>query len=363
MKALVVGGTGFVGMNVVRALVRGGHDVSATRRPHGNTLFARRLGAELVHVDLDDTDSLARAMCGREVVFMCAGHYPRYSLDREAEVRVARARVRRTLDAARRAGVRRYVLTSSVATVGPPPSGRLLSDERDPVERRSLRCVYHAVKAAIEDEAMAAHRAGLDVVTLCPTAIFGELDVKAGTGFLVVALGNGVMPFYVEGRTNVVDADDLAHAHVLAAERGKGGQRYVVGGHNIRAGALIEGVAETLGVPASSQRLPAGLAATIATLSEMRAHTLKDGQRPLMSRELVDVVRFGRWVSTEKAQRELGLPPPTSLATTLDKACRWYARHRYVKNANLCAIPGECHDPVHTRDPDRRRDHHPAHTS
>ena len=92
MKALVVGGTGFVGMNVTRALVRHGHDVSATRRPHGNTLFARRLGAELAHADLESVESLSEVMRGREVVFMCAGHYPRYSLDCDAEVRMARAR-------------------------------------------------------------------------------------------------------------------------------------------------------------------------------------------------------------------------------------------------------------------------------
>ncbi len=357
MKALVVGGTGFVGMNVVRTLVGAGHDVSATRRPHGNTLFARRLGARLVHADLDDAASLTDAMRGREVVFMCAGHYPRYSLDRKAEVRVARARVRRTLDAALRAGVSRYVLTSSVATVGRPGAGRALSDERDPVEPRSLSSVYYAVKAAIEDEAMATCRAGLDLVVLCPTAIFGELDVKAGTGFLVVALGNGALPFYVDGRTNVVDADDLARAHLLAAERGRSGERYIVGGHNLRTSELVEDIAAALGVAPDVQPLPAGMAGVVATLSEMRAHALKDGRRPLMAREMVDVVRFGRWVSADKAERELGLPAATPLATTLDKACRWYVRHRYVQRE------GDRHEPVHTRDPDRRRDHHPAHPS
>ncbi len=358
MKALVVGGTGFVGMNVARALVAAGHDVGATRRPHGNTLFARRLGARLIHVDLDDADSLTDAMRGREVVFMCAGHYPRYSLDLDAEVRVARARVRNTLDAARRAGVQRYVLTSSVATVGPPARGRLHSGEQDRAEPRSLRSVYHAVKAAIEDEAAAACRAGLDVVVLCPTAIFGELDVKAGTGYLVVALGNDAMPFYVEGRTNVVDADDLARAHILAAERGRPGERYIVGGHNLMTSALIEHIADTLGVAQSVQRLPTRLAGVVATLSEMRAQALNNGRRPLISRELVDVVRFGRWVSTEKAERELGLPAPTPLDSTLDKACHWYVRHRYVRPRQ-----GDRHDHVHTTDPDRCRDHHPAYPS
>ena len=258
--------------------------------------------------------------------------------------------MRRTLDAARRAGVARYVLTSSVATVGPPAAGRELSDERDPVEPRSLGSVYHAVKAAIENEALAAHRAGLDVVVLCPTAIFGELDVKAGTGFLIVALGNGALPFYVEGDTNVIDADDLAHAHILAAEHGRSGERYIVGGHNLRTSELIEHIAETLGVPAESQRLPAKVASLVATLSEMRARALSDGHRPLLSRELVDVVRFGRHVSTDKAKSELGLPQPTPLSTTLDKACNWYVRHRYVRPRQ--GDPDDHH--FQSRNPERR---------
>lgn len=330
MRALVVGGTGFIGMNVVRALVAAGHETTATRRPRGNTLFARRLGARLVHADLDDQEALAAAMNGQEVVFMCAGHYPRYSLGREEQVRLARERVRKTLNAARQAGVRRYVLTGTVATIGAPRGGRLLSDERDPIERRSLGCVYHAVKAAIQDEALEASGKGLDVVVLCPTAVFGELDVKAGTGFLTVAVGHGKLPFHVDGRVNVIDADDLARAHLLAAERGRRGELYIVGGHNTTVRALIDGIAATLSVDLRTMRLPTRLAGWLSTASELRSRASGGTKRPIFSRELVDVVRFGRWVDTSKAQRELGLPEPTPLATTLGKSCGFYVRHGYV---------------------------------
>ena len=126
MKALVVGGTGFVGMNVVRALVAAGHDVVATRRELDNTLFARKLGARLVVAELDDADRLVAVMQDREVVFMCAGHYPRYSLNRRAEVAMARRRAKNVFDATRRAGAARCVLTSSITTVGPPAPPRTL---------------------------------------------------------------------------------------------------------------------------------------------------------------------------------------------------------------------------------------------
>ena len=333
MKALVVGGTGFVGMNVVRALVAGGHDVAATRRLHTNTLFARRLGAPLLRAELDDVDALAESMRGRDVVFNCAGHYPRYSLDLEREVAIARARTRNTLEAARRAGVSRYVLTGSVATVGPPRDGRSHSDELDPAEPRSLACVYHAVKHAIEAEVLGAGRAGQDVVVLLPSAIFGELDVKAGTGFLIVAVGNRSLPFFVDGPANVVDADDLARAHILAAERGKSGERYIVGGHDLAVSELLQLFANALDVPLSGRALPAHLAGWLATLGEKRARAANDGRHPPITRELVDVVRYWRFVRNTKADRELGLAAPTPLELTVKKACDWYVRHRYVRLA------------------------------
>lgn len=326
MKCVVIGGNGFVGMNLLRKLVADGHDAIGTRKVHANTLFARKLGAPLVRAELDDEDSLVEAMRGREVAFMCAGHYPRYSLDVDRELDLARGRIRRTLSAARRAGVSRLVLTSSIATVGPPKSGER-STEDDPFDPRAFGSVYHRVKLAIEEETL---ESGLDVVLLLPTAILGELDVKAGTGFLVVALGNGMLPFFVEGKSNVIDADDLATAHVLAAERGRSGQRYAIGGHDLLVSELLERVADTLSIPMTAKPVPWWLAAPSATFAELRAATGNDGQRPFLSRELVDVVRFGRFVDTSKATRELGLPAPTPLSITLQKACNWYRRHRYL---------------------------------
>ncbi len=331
MKALVLGGTGFVGMNVVRALVARGHDVTATRRSHANTLFARKLGARLVKADFHDPDSLVDAMAGREVVFMCAGHYPRFSLDLEAEVATARQAVRATLDAAKKAKVGRYVLTSSVATAGPPGPGKTLADERDPMAPGARHSVYFAVKKAIEEEALAAVRDGLDVVATCPTGIVGELDVKAGTGFVIVGVGNGMMPYHIDGRTNLIDADDMALGHVLAAERGKTGERYILGGHNTTIGEFLQLIARELDVPFRSWRLPLPFAAILSTLSEMRCVAQGGRDRPFIPREFVDVVRWGVWVSTARASQELGMPAPVPLAQTIRKACAWYARFRYLK--------------------------------
>lgn len=331
MKALVLGGTGFIGMNVVRALVLQGHDVMAVRRARSNTLFARKLGARLVTADLSDVDSLVEVMRGREVVFNCAGHYPRYSLDADSEVQHAQAMAQNTVRAALRAGVQRYVLTSSVATVGAPAPGRQLADERDPLDARALSSVYFACKHAIERVVLGASREGLDAVVLCPTGVMGELDVKAGTGFVIVALGNGLLPFYVEGRTNVVDADDLGLAHIAAAERGKSATRYIIGGHNTTVREMLELISEELGVPFTSWPLPLWFARVASTLSEMRCAALGGRNRPFIAREFVDMVRFGQWVDCSRAEHDLALGPATPLEHTIRKACAWYARHRYVR--------------------------------
>jgi dihydroflavonol-4-reductase len=331
VKALVIGGTGFVGMNVARALVQAGHDTAATRRPRSNTLFARKLGARLVCADMADEDSLTEVMRGREVVFMCAGHYPRYSLELDVEVAHARKIAACTINAALRARVQRYVLTSSVATVGPPRDRRKLSNETDPVDPKARECVYHAVKIAIEQEVLAARNRGLDVVVLCPTGIMGPLDVKAGTGFVVVALGNGMMPLYVDGRTNIVDAEDMAVGHVAAAERGRTGERYILAGQNTSVRELLEVIADELQVPLHAWRIPSRIAAVLSTVDEMRCASKGGAARPFLAREFVDIVRFGLWVDASKASRDLGWTFETPLLKTVRNACSWYQRHRYLK--------------------------------
>ncbi len=330
MKALVLGGTGFVGMNVARALVAEGHDVAATRRHRANTLFARKLGVELVRTELDDPDSLVEAMKGREVVFHCAGYYPRYSLNPEEQVQLARQATTNVTKAARKASVDRLVLTSSVATVGAPRHGRLLSNESDRMSKASERSVYFAVKQAIEQVVL--EERCVETMVLCASGIIGELDVKAGTGFVIVALAHGMLPFYIEGKTNIVDADDMAVAHVRAGALGRAGERYILGGHNLTIREMLLAICEELNIRFVSWRLPASIAAPMATLDEMRCSAQGQGARPFIPREFVDIVRYGQWFDTSKSHQALGLEEPTPLDVTIRKACAWYERFRYIPN-------------------------------
>ena len=324
----MLGGTGFVGMNVARTLVRRGHEVSITRRLRANTLFARKIGAELVVADLDNVDSLVDAMRGKSVVFHCAGYYPRYSLEYDEQVALARKSTVAVLTAARKALVDRLVLTSSVATVGPPSGGTPLSSESDPMSRVARETVYFAVKEAIEDEVLSAR--DLDVVVACPTGIVGELDVKAGTGFVFVALSRGLLSCYVNGKMNIVDADQMAEGHLALALRGRSFERYILGGHNVTTKGFLSAVCDELGIRFRSCRMPLALAEILSTFDEIRCSLRRKGERPFLPREFVDMVRHGQWVDTRKATAELGLSPPVPLHLTIRKACAWYRRYRYI---------------------------------
>lgn len=330
MKALVVGGTGFLGMNVVRTLVAAGHDVAATRRVRANTLFARKLGARLVVAELDDEDTLTDVMRGRDVVFMCAAHYPRYSIGKDEQIATARRRVAASLSAAKRAGVERFVLTSSVATVGPPAPPRSLSCEEDLPSEKALRSVYFATKCAIEEEAAKAAQDGLDVVTLCPTGVVGELDVKAGTGFFLLGLASGKLRFFVDGRTNLVDAATVGLAHLRAAERGRSNGKYIIGGHNVTIGQLFEEAGSLLSISTLPRRLPLFLAEPLSSFDEWRCARRDPPGRPFIPREFIDMARHGRWVDTSRATQDLGLGVPPTLKEMLRVAIAWYAKFRYI---------------------------------
>jgi dihydroflavonol-4-reductase len=168
-------------------------------------------------------------------------------------------------------------------------------------------------------------------VVVCPTGIIGELDVKAGTGFIVVAIGHGKLPFYVEGRTNIVDADEMAEAHVAAAQRGRSGQRYIAGGTNTTIRHFMEEIANELAVPLHSWRMPLAVAGVAALLDEMRCVSVPGSSRLFLAREFVDIVRHGHWVDRSRSASELGLPEPAPLRSTIRKACQWYEKHGYLK--------------------------------
>ena len=325
MRALVVGGTGFLGLNLVEALQQGGHEVAITRRKSSNTIFARRLKVPLFTAELDDEEALTAAMQGRDVVFMMAGHYPRFSVDTAAQTAQALARLRTVLAAARRARVQRLVFTSSTATLGTPAEDR-------PVRESDGFCVpeaestYFVIKVALEQEVLRAAQ-DLDTVVVCPGGCIGRYDYKVGTGFFILGVATQRLDRFVDGKVSMVDAADIAAGHIGAARHGARGQRYILGGTNLTVKSLLAEVAAHCGVAPPTWELSPAEALAWAEAEEQRC-LLDRRERPLMTREMVDIARFGRFVDASLARQTFGYTP-RPLAQALQRSLAWYAENGY----------------------------------
>jgi dihydroflavonol-4-reductase len=316
LRALVLGATGFIGGQIARAAAGHGLSVRGLRRRAGAVGAVGDLSVEWHDGDMDDRASLVQAMRGCEVVFHAAGYYP---WGRTAPIREQVARtvqqMRNVLDASREAGVERVVYTSSISTVGrPPPGAQRLADEDDWYLPGSLDSIYFECKWAMEMEAYRAVAGGLAVVVVMPSIVLGPGDVKPTTGQIVVELLRGRLPVSVDVALSVVDARDLAEAHLGAAEHGESGRRYIIGGHNVNMADVLMRMAELAGVRPPTLALSAGRVAGVAGALSRVGLPISD-----------TVAQLEQWqpLNTERARRELGFSP-RPLDETLRDTVDWF---------------------------------------
>jgi dihydroflavonol-4-reductase len=327
MKPLVIGGTGFIGYNIVQALQAKGHHVRCTRRESSNTLFLRKLKPELVVADIEDTDSLRRAMRGCDVVFMAAGHYPRYSVGLRKQVAYAVSTIRNVLQAARETGINRFVFTSSVTTLRYAGGHRPVS-EADGIAEPPGRSVYFAVKYAMEKEVEKELDRGMGGVILNVAGCLGPGDVKMGTGFFVVEMANRTLERYIDGPINFVDSGDVAGAHVAAALHESPARRYIVGNHNTTVTGLLTMISERYGVPMPLRKIPLRLGYRIGQVKEYAGYIKK--QRVGIPLEFIDMLRFGQHYDCAKAREEL-CSISTPFEDTLDTSYDWFKKYKYIR--------------------------------
>ncbi len=331
MKAFVTGATGFVGSHVARALSNRGADLRLLVRASSPTGNIAGLAADRVVGDLLQPASLRAAIAGCDVVFHVAADYRLWTRDAADMQFMYRCNVEGTralIDAARQAGVRRMVYCSSVATMGFTGNAHP-ADETSPVRLDDMIGHYKRSKFIAEQVALEAGKSGGDVVVVNPTTPVGEGDIKpTPTGRIILDFLKRKFPAYVDTGLNLVDVREVARGHIEALEKGIPGERYILGGENLSLKQILDKLAAITGLAAPKVRLP-----YVFALAAGVGDTVVSGR--LLRREprvTLDAVRMGRkkmWVSSEKAQRELGWNI-VAVDDALRRAVQWFQANGYV---------------------------------
>jgi dihydroflavonol-4-reductase len=321
MRALVTGATGFVGAAVARALCAAGWEVRVLARPGSDRSNLLQLALQVVEGDLADVASLERALEGCAALFHVAADYRLGARDPAPLYRTNVDGTRNILYAARNAAVGRVVYTSSVATVGIPANG-VPGEESTPAVLSDMIGHYKRSKYLAEQVAREAARAGLPVVIVNPSTPVGPGDIKpTPTGQLVLDAAAGRMPAYVDTGLNIVHVDDVAAGHLLAYERGKSGERYILGGQDMTLREILAMIAALVGRKPPAVRLPYAVILPLAYVAE--AFTKVSGRSGRLTLEGLRMSRKRMYFSSAKARRELGYNsrPPRA---AFEDAVRWF---------------------------------------
>ncbi len=323
MTTLLTGGTGFVGSAVARELLDAGHELRVLVRPGRPRDNLDGLDVEIVEGDLRDPASLARALKGCRALFHVAADYRLWVRDPEELERVNVGGTENLLSAALKEGVERIVYTSSVATLAAFTDGRL-ADESTPVSLADMVGAYKRSKFLAEERVRArVARDGAPVVIVCPSAPVGPRDIKpTPTGLMILDAARGRIPAYVDTGLNVVHVADVARGHRLAYERGRIGERYILGGTNLSLKELLRGVAEEAGRHPPHVRLPRRPLYPVAWIDEFWAR--RTGREPRVTLDALRMARKKMYYSSEKAQKELGYQARPWREAVAD-ALEWFA--------------------------------------
>lgn len=328
MKAFVTGATGFLGSHVARVLGEQGADLRLLVRSTSNLRNLEGIKAETATGDLRDSSSLEKGMSGCDTVFHVAADYRLWVRDPAEMYRSNVDGTKAILDAARKHGVRRVVYTSSVATVGFTGNGHP-ADEDSPVSLADMIGPYKRSKFMAEQLAMEAGGSGMHVVVVNPTTPVGEQDVKpTPTGRVVVDFLKRRFPAYVETGLNLVDVRECAVGHVVALEKGRPGERYILGGENLTLKQILDKLGEISGLPSPKVKLPYVFAFATGIVDEAITGRLLHRE----PRATVDSVRMGKkkmFASCAKAERELGWKI-VPVEGALRRAVQWFQANGYV---------------------------------
>ena len=326
--SLVTGATGFVGSAVARALIARGRRVRVLARPNSDRRNLAGLAVEIAEGAMEDPRSLARAVAGCRYLYHVAADYRIWVPDPAPMFRANVDGTRDLLTAALDAGAERVVYTSSVATLGLVPGGSADEETQNSID--DMIGPYKRSKFMAEEVAQGlARERGLPVVIVNPSTPVGPGDIKpTPTGRLIVEAARGQMPAFVDTGLNIVHVDDVAEGHLAAAEKGRIGERYILGGENMALAEILAEVAQAVGRRPPWLRVPHGVLFPVAIGAELAARV--SGRDPFVTLDGVRMSRKKMYFTSEKASRELAYAPRPAREAIAD-AVTWFEANGYLK--------------------------------
>jgi len=325
-KTLVTGAAGFLGSHVTRQLVARGADVRVLLRPSSNNRAIADLPLEYFTGDLRDAASLERALAGVQRVFHVAADYRLWAKRSQDIYDSNVGGTKNLLEAAKRAGVEQFIYTSTVATIAVDRSEQ--PNESTDAKLREMIGHYKRSKWLAEKEVLDAARNGFPAIVAMPTTPVGPWDWKpTPTGKIILDFLNGKMPGYVETGLNFVGVEECAVGHVLVAERGMVGERYLLGSQNLTLKAVLDTLADITGLPAPTLKIPHRLALGVAYAETAFSRLI--GREPQIPVEGVKIAQHMMFVDCARAPRELGFQPGSATAA-FERAVRWYEANGYI---------------------------------
>ncbi|MDB5460927.1 MAG: NAD-dependent dehydratase [Caulobacteraceae bacterium] len=328
----MTGASGFVGSAVARRLLARGYRVAALVRPTSPRTNLDGLDLEIAWGDMTDRASVAAAAKGARYLFHVAADYRLWARDPEDIVRANRQGTEAVMRAALAAGVERVVYTSSVATLGAPPGQDRLApaDESAPLTEQTAIGAYKRSKVIAERlvERMVADE-GLPAVIVNPSTPIGPRDVKpTPTGRIIVEAATGKVPAFVDTGLNLAHVDDVAEGHLLALDKGRIGERYILGGQDVTLRQMLADIAALAGRKAPTINLPRGPLYPLASLFEAVAQIT--GKEPMLTRDALTMSKRMMFFTSGKAERELGYRARPYREALAD-AMGWFGEHGYLK--------------------------------
>lgn len=328
MATLITGATGFIGSHIARKLVERGEKVKILLRKTSRTSNIDDIEAERIYGDILDSDSVRNALKGCDTLYHTAGFVSFRKADYRKMEDINVMGTANVLSAALEAGVKKAVYTSSVAAIGVDPRGGLANEEATfTLEHEGIQ--YLNTKYYAEKEAVRFYEKGLPVVIVNPSVVIGPGDIYLSSTAFILWYCNKRFPGYMDGTLNIVDVDDVADGHLLALEKGKPGERYILSNKNLSLRELFNLLQEVTGIPSPKIKIPYFIAYASAYLVE-RIIGLSFPNFSTMDVDSVKLSKYVWYVDNSKAKKELGFEPK-HVEESIQETVNWFRDKGFIK--------------------------------